>query len=304
MGGPATRITAADFLTPPEFQGEQLASDGTGRIGGVRVELVAGPAGTRLGRSYQQIPLRLLPPFAFGAGRPSLLYLLSPTAGLFDGDGQLVEITAQEGSRAAVVGQSATRIHPSLHTFSTQQWRIDVEPGAALVVLPGPAIPFRGCRYYQHCEITLAAESALVWGDLWHAGRYARGEHSERFAFTTLVQNLTIRRAGRLVFRDRFCWNGPWDENAARWHFGAAPACGSLFVTAKISDELLADSAAAFRTAAGDTVIRWCGPSEIVTAHLVRTALAVASRFTETQWFTPEDLAPAHWFTPGLQPAK
>lgn len=304
MGGAATRITAADFLTPPEFRGERLAPEGTGRIGGVRVELVAGPAGTRLGHCYQQIPLRLLPPFGFGPGRPSLLYLLSPTAGLFDGDGQLVEITARKGSRAAVVGQSATRIHPSLHTFSTQQWRIDVEPGAALVVLPGPAIPFRGCRYYQHCDITLAPEAALIWGDLWLAGRYARGELSERFDFATVVQNLAIRREGKLVFRDRFCWNGPWDEKAATWHFGGAPACGSLFVTGNLADELLADSAAAFKTAAGDTVARWCGPSETVTAHLVRTAFAAARRFTETPWFAPEELAPAHWFSAGLEPAK
>src|SRR5881398_1704312 len=138
MGGPATRITAADFLTPPEFRGEELAAEGTGRIGGIRVELVAGPAGTRLGRCYQQIPLRLLPAFGFGAGRPSLLYLLSPTAGLFDGDGHMVEIAARAGSAAAVAGQAATRIHPSLHGFCTQQWHIDVEPGATLLVLPGP----------------------------------------------------------------------------------------------------------------------------------------------------------------------
>ena len=53
--------------------------------------------------------------------RPSpLLYLLNPTAGLFDGDGQLVSIDAHAGTRAVVVGQSATRIHPALRGFSTQ----------------------------------------------------------------------------------------------------------------------------------------------------------------------------------------
>src|SRR5437763_11757910 len=133
MGAAATRITAEDFLTPPELAGRRLAADGAGRIGGVRLELLAGPAGTALGACYQQVPLRLLPPFRFGAGQPSLLYLLNPTAGLLEGDAQLVEITARAGSRAVVVGQSATRIHPCPQGFSSQRWRVRVESGAILV---------------------------------------------------------------------------------------------------------------------------------------------------------------------------
>ena len=43
---------------------------------------------------------------------------------------------------------------------------------------------------------------------------------SERFEFEAVVQELTVRRAGRLVYRDRFCWRGPWDEETAAWHFG------------------------------------------------------------------------------------
>src|SRR5438105_1126800 len=134
------RITAADFVTPPELRAWRLAADPAGRIGGVRLELVATAAGTRLHAAYQQVPLRVLPPFTFGDGQPSLLYLLNPTAGLMDGDGQLVQIRAGAGSRAVVVGQSATRIHPALAGFCSQQWHVSVERGAVLVVLPGPAI--------------------------------------------------------------------------------------------------------------------------------------------------------------------
>src|SRR5689334_352813 len=121
MGAWADRITAADFLKPPELAGLSLSADAAGRIGGVRIEL--------------------LPAFRFGRDQPALLYLLNPTGGLLDGDGQGVELIARSGSRCVVVGQSATRIHPSLTGFSTQQWRIHVEAGAALAVLPGPAIP-------------------------------------------------------------------------------------------------------------------------------------------------------------------
>ena len=160
------------------------------------------------------------------ANHPALLYLLNPTAGLLDGDGQLVRLTARARARAVVVGQSATRIHPCPNGFATQQWAISVEAGAALVVLPGPAIPFAGCRYYQRVEVELEDGAGFVWGDVGLAGRYARGAASEQFQFAVLVQDLSVRRDGRLVFRDRFCWQGPWEQDTARWHFGGAPACG------------------------------------------------------------------------------
>jgi urease accessory protein len=218
MGTESARITAADFVTPPELRPWRLAENPAGRIGGLRLELVARPAGTRLRSCYQQVPLRVLPPFSFGDLEPALFYLLNPTAGLMDGDGQLVTIHAGEGVRAVVTGQSATRIHPAIAGFCSQQWRIKVERDAVLVVLPGPAIPFRGCRYFQRVEIDLAAGAGFVWGDVWLAGRYARGSASEWFRFETLVQDLTVRREGELVYRDRFCWRGPWDESTGLRH--------------------------------------------------------------------------------------
>ncbi len=51
-----------------------------------------------------------------------------------------------------MTGQSATRVHPALASFATQQWAVEVEDDACLVVLPGPAIPFQGSRYYQRAR--------------------------------------------------------------------------------------------------------------------------------------------------------
>lgn len=310
MGAAATRITAEDFLTPPELAGRRLAADGAGRIGGVRVELLSGPGGTTLGASYQQVPLRLLPPFRFGADRPSLLYLLNPTAGLLEGDGQLVEITARAGSRAVVVGQSATRVHPCPLGFSSQQWRIRVESGAVLAVLPGPVIPFRGSRSYQRVAVDLEPGAGFVWGDQWLAGRYGRGELSERFQFTTLVQELTVRRTGRLVFRDRFAWQGPWDAVTAAWYFGPAPAAGSLFATGAIPAVLISGDdgcdLAPFPTAAGDTCLRGCGTAEAVIAGVVRAALRAAAALDRRPgdgWLPADALVPSHWFSPGVTTA-
>jgi urease accessory protein len=277
----------------------------------VRLELTSGEKATKLTGCYQQVPLRVLPPFQFGVDQPALLYLLNPTAGLMDGDAQLVCVRAGCGTRTVLVGQSATRIHPCLRGFSTQQWRIRVEAGAVLLVLPGPAIPFQDCRYYQHVDIELAAGAGLVWGDIWLAGRYAHGDSPERFRFATLIQELTIGRDQAVVFRDRFCWQGPWDCATAAWHFGTAPACGSLFATGLVhAQELHAVGAAAmalFPTAQGDTCVRWSGSSESVVACIVKSALCLASRRAgnapDKPWLPPgQDLGPNHWFSSATSP--
>ncbi len=308
MGASTARITAADFLTPPELSAWQLASNGAGRIGGVRLSLAADSQTTQMRECYQQVPLRVLPPFHFPGNEPALVYLLNPTAGLMDGDGQLIELTAGAGTRAVVTGQSASRIHPCLNGFSTQQWTVQVESGAVLVVLPGPAIPFQGCRYYQQARIDLATDARLIWGDIWLAGRHTRGEASEQFLFAHLIQELTVRREGKRVYRDRFAWRGPWDDATAGWHFGGQLAFGSLFVSGSVAEEsLLAGARAAiFPTAAGDTCLRWCGDPEAVISSLVKSALQLAAgkdgSSREPWLLASHHLAPNHWFV--AQPSQ
>jgi urease accessory protein len=230
MGEFPARIVAQDFLTPPELAAWQLAGEDAGRIGGARFTLQSRGGATYLANLYEQIPIRVLP-LNLGSTEPTLIYLLNPTNGLMDGDAHRLEIHAGPGTRSVVTGQSATRIHPCLKGFCTQQWRVTVADGAILVVLPGPAIPFAGCRFFQRVDIDLDKNAQLIWGDLWFAGRYARQEASERFRFDRIVQEMRIRREGQLVYRDRFCWHGPWDDETARWHFGDAPAAGTLFAT-------------------------------------------------------------------------
>jgi urease accessory protein len=109
-----------------------------------------------------------------------------------------------------------------------------------------------------------------------------------------------------MVFRDRFCWQGPWNRDAAEWHFGNAPACGSLFVTGPVREQALSAAAttarALFVTAHGDTCMRWCGDSESVTACVVRSALYLAAELAGNpsgkRWLPlGRDLGPNHWFS-------
>jgi len=309
VGAPAARFTAEDFLIPPEFRGLRLAPLSAGQIGGVRLELVERGGKTRLGACYQQVPVQVLPPFQLAGDPAALLYLLNPTAGLMDGDGHRLDITARAGSRAVVTGQSATRIHPAVKSFCTQQWHIRVEAGAELVVLPGPAIPFRNCRYFQQGIIELAAGARLIWGDIWLPGRYARDDLAERFQFDRLVQHLEVRREGELIYRDRFAWAGPWDEAAAQWHLGGHLATAALFVTGPVAlasrTEADGPQRAVLSLESGDSVVRWCGSPTGVTAELVTAALQQAARWSGGPSAAPwllgaRNLAPNHWFSIGF----
>ena len=194
-----------------------------------------------------------------------------------------------------------------MKSFSTQQWHIRVGSGAVLVMLPGPVIPFQGCRSYQRVSAELEPGASFVWADVWFAGRYARGNQSEQFRFDRLVQDLEVYRSGERVYRDRFAWHGPWEEEAARWHFGKHMACGSVLIAGSLSEAALAGLAgdgATLRTATGqDTVLRWCGSAEDVVGAVVNAGLragaALASTSTDgaAKWLASDMLAPCHWFT-------
>ncbi len=300
------RITRDEFVTPPEFREHGRGGDEAARVGGARIELVATGGATRLGACYQQIPVRLMPPFLLDDEPASLLYLINLTAGLLDGDGHLLQLVARAGTHSVVTGQSATRVHPALKSYATQQWEVAVEDDACLVVLPGPTIPYRGCRYYQRGRAALSANGRLIWGDIWLAGRYARGENSERFAFDRIVQDFEVFRCGELIYRDRFRWDGPWTPSEIDWYFGGQLASGSLFLAGPTPESLpdpppgLRQSI--YRLESGDSCVRWCGAPSDVTAALVRTAMSVAAQWTSGPAAPPwllnsNGLAPNHWFS-------
>ena len=147
---------AKNFLTPPEFRGLDPTEHPAGRVGGARIELVRSGGETRLGACYQQVPVRLMPPFELDGEPAALLYLINLTAGLHGR--RRPPHRARRRGRARGPSSRASRpraIHPALASYATQQWAVEVEDDACLVVLPGPAIPFRGSRYYQRGRVEL-----------------------------------------------------------------------------------------------------------------------------------------------------
>ncbi len=146
----------------------------------------------------------------------------------------------------------------------------------------------------------------MIWGDIWLAGRYDRGELSERFQFDRIVQDFEVRRADQLVYRDRFRWDGPWTSEDADWFFGGALASASLFIAGPVSEPVAEVGPtlrrSVFRLGNGEWCIRWCGHPSAVTTDLVHHALRLAASSTDGYEAHPwllasSGLAPNHWFS-------
>ena len=184
-----------------------------------------------------------------------------------------------------MTGQSATRVHPAVASFATQQWDVQVEDDACLVVLPGPDDPVpRQPLSTSAAGSSSLRDARLIWGDIWLPGRYDRGALSERFEFDRIVQDLEVRRAGRLVYRDRFRWDGPWTADEAEWYFGGALASASLFVAGPVP-EVLPEAGPALRRSVFRLDIRrelhpMVRHPAAVTADLVHIAMRLAASWT------------------------
>ena len=299
------RITRDDFPAPPELADRDPAGAPDGHVGGLRAELRSRDGQMHLGRTYFQNPVRVIRPLTVEPGGPSLLYLMNMTAGLLDGDGQLVHLDVGPGIRGFVTNQSASRIHPCPRYHAASRFDLKVARDAVLCLLPGPTIPFVGSRYHQRTSIDLEPGAQVVWGDILLPGRTRYARAPERFVFDRLIQELRVRRDGRLVFHERFAWEGPWDEPRARWHFGGAEAAASLFVSGPVAPEdlpPLPDGEIAIQeTAHGDTCIRLLGrDAEQVIAAAARTALTAAARLAGepgTWLLDSAGLSSDHWFS-------
>ncbi len=304
------RIGREDFPPPPELADRDPARAPSGHVGGLRAELHALNGVCQLGRTYFQNPVRVVRPLSEGPDGPSLLYLMNMTAGLLDGDGQLVDLDVGPGTRVFVTNQSAGRIHPCRKYHAAARFDLRVARGAVLCVLPGPTIPFARSRFHQRSRIDLETGGHVVWGDILLPGRTCYAKAPERFAFDRIVQDLEVRRGGRLVFHERFSWKGPWDEAQVRWHFGDAQAAASLFISGPLPTEDIPElpegEVAVQETAAGDTCVRLVGrDAEMVIATAARIALTASARLAgDTRpWFLGSDhLAPCHWFTGPPEP--
>jgi urease accessory protein len=129
-----------------------------------------------------------------------VLNVANPTAGFFAGDRLDVDVSVETGARLLLTAPSANRVHTMAAGHAEVRQRLRVAAGASLECWPELLIPQRGARYHQRTTIDLEPGAELLFFERLAPGRTAMGE---AFAFTEVRLDLDVRRAGRLLLRER-----------------------------------------------------------------------------------------------------
>lgn len=150
---------------------------------------------TALVDSFFRPPLQVMQPIKDGTGC-LMVYLLSPSGGVVQGDRYQIEIIAEADTHALFTTQAATKIYRMPHDCASQEIRIEVHPGAVLEFIPDAAILFGGANFHQHIQVTLHPNAAFMMQDIVMPGRLARGEVMQ---FDTYASRITVRDSQGLL---------------------------------------------------------------------------------------------------------
>jgi urease accessory protein len=128
--------------------------------------------------------------------------MVSPTAGLFDGDEVDVDLVVESGARAVFTTPAATRIHQARGDRpAVVRQSLTVQAGGFAEVFPELLIPQRGARYRQETTLRVEPGGTLVFFEWLAPGRVA---HGESFAYTELHWRTDLWIGQALAARERF----------------------------------------------------------------------------------------------------
>ncbi|MEO5864827.1 MAG: urease accessory protein UreD [Nitrospiraceae bacterium] len=176
--------------------------DTVGRRGALSYDFEREGPRTVLTRSSCTSPWHHFPPSYLDDSGCVYTWLLNPSGGLVAGDHVSVEARLHAETHVVLTSPSANRVYRSLSEPAVQDIRLSVGPGARLEWVPEVTIPFAGSRFRQSIHVDLAPGATVVLWDAMASGRVAMGE---RWAFTSLENEICIRTAlgGSIVERYR-----------------------------------------------------------------------------------------------------
>ncbi len=165
------------------------------------MEYVRREGRTVFGRTRCQTPWHLLPPIYLDDTGSAYTLLVNPSGGLVGGDRLSIDLSVGPKAHVLISTPSANRVYRSPSKPSVQTVEITVGAGGMLEWVPEQTIPFAGSRFRQFIDVTLAAGATVLLWDAVASGRIASGE---RWAFTSLDNDICIRTASGASVRERF----------------------------------------------------------------------------------------------------
>ena len=260
-------------------------AENLGLHGRFAVRCVAGPDGiTKLLRDEVSAPFHLSKPY--WTDEVLVVQAVNATAGVFAGDRLALDVRVESGARVLLTSPSAARIHTMPAGQAEQRQRFHVAAGGWLEVWPELFIPQTGCRYQQTTEVDVEAGGTLFFVETLAPGRVARGEV---LTLSEVGWALDIRRAGRLVVRERYTLRGGQDPStwSLRHHFPA----GYYASCCLISDGVDLDPCRAAREACCHSAVHLGLTRVDEHAWLIKVLAADSASLREALWGIRRNLA-------------
>ena len=135
--------------------------------------------------------------------------LINTSGGLTGGDVMSFDVVLHENAELTVSGQAAEKIYKSIGPTVNVDVRLDVQEGAYLEWLPQETILFDQARFHRVNKVELAKSSRLLAVEATILGRLAHGETVRN---ASLLDGWEIRRDGKLIWYDRFRFDGDMDD--------------------------------------------------------------------------------------------
>ena len=177
---------------------------GPGRLGlAGHLRLVCargGDGASYLAEKSYAVPLHVSKPYWDGHGL--LVNLVSPTAGMLEGDCVDCSVQVKPGASLILSAPAATRVHTMRGGGTAKlDQRFVVRNGGFLEYNPEPLILQSRSNFTQHTRVELEAGAEVLFLENLLPGRVA---HGEAFAFDSFRNRLEIMRADRPVVLENY----------------------------------------------------------------------------------------------------
>lgn len=232
---------------PPAFaeyaseQLDQIPAGTVGKDGVLEARFAGGPSGTRMLRDYSRVPFHHTGPLGHDRceGMASLC-VQTPTGGVAQGDRHRLSIEAEDGALASVTGQGATKVHSMHANFAHLGVELTATDGSYLEYVPDPTILNQDSRCLQTIDVTVDADSTVVFTDILVPDGLS--DH-EPFSFERFHSRVTATSDGRRLLTDTVVLDPETQNPRTPGVFGEFGVVGTLYVISPAEDaEALSDA--------------------------------------------------------------
>jgi urease accessory protein len=132
--------------------------------------------------------------------RSKLVYCGSYGGGMISGDRYLYNIFVGKDSRLLIRSTSSTKVYKRIEDRTTCQiFKISLEEGSYLSMIPEPLVCYKDSTYFQTVSINLSDSSNLIYLDWFNCGRATR----ENWEFQSLTTETILLMKGTRILCDR-----------------------------------------------------------------------------------------------------